>query len=71
MATATRGAGAVSSRRQRWRLAQGGRSEREDVVWRLDLGAHGWSCECVGRDGRKARWVVLAVLAGRPEAEML
>ena len=43
------GAGAESSRRQRWRLAQGGRSIGKDVVWRLDIGQHGWSVVC-------ARW---------------
>ena len=52
MATTARGAGAVSSRRQRWRLAQGGRSEREeDVEWRFDRGQHGWTA-C----GLRARW---------------
>lgn len=40
------GAGAEGSRRQRWRLAQGGRSIGKDVVWRLDIGQHGWSVCC-------------------------
>jgi hypothetical protein len=70
MATATRGAGAESSRRQRWCLAQGGRSEEEDVVWRIDLGAHGWSgCWARWEEGAAGGACLLA--AGRPEAEML
>lgn len=62
MAAATRGAGAESSRRRRWRLARSS-EEEEDAVWRLGLGQHG----C------RARWVegaAGAVVGGRPRAEM-
>lgn len=61
------GAGAEGSRRQRWRLAQGGRSYRKDVVWRLDIGQHGWSVCCArwGEEGAAGCW------SSFPEAAML
>lgn len=52
------GAGAESSRRQRWRLAQGGRSIRKDVVWRLDIGQHGWiGCCARWEEGAAGCWL--------------
>lgn len=62
------GAGAESSRRQRWRLAQGGRSIGKDVVWRLDIGQHGWSVCCAQweEEGAAGCW-----WSSFPEAAML
>jgi hypothetical protein len=46
----------MSSRRQRWRLAQSSRSVEEEYERRRGVGQHGWSVCC-------ARWEVGAVRA--------